>query len=298
MIVSLGGYKDIAMFAPIKDVKISKYNEIDGLTADLEEVHLNNKTVKINFAILGSIDNYRKFIRKISDKSYHDFTFSDLGITERLRYINENKIDTTEKFTNVTVEFADDFPVKQGVESQEIGGTPVIAPINPNIVPRQNMDIDDVNLSVYGIRIIGSNINEIHKNAKAKQHLTQSNAIMDSVKYADNNVTFEGKEVTLNLLMRANNLNTFWNNYRAFQRAISTPKQKTLYVVDADSYFYFFYKSCTVKEFTVTPKIWFEFSLKLQIMSYVLEDDFLLVTEEDEPVKTEDDINTIKVKYL
>jgi hypothetical protein len=209
IIVSYGGYRDIDMYAPTKDVNISSYKEIDGIAADLSEVYLKNKTIKINFAILENREiesredgRYTGFLRHIRDKSYHDYTFIDLGITERLRYVSESKIDITEKFTSVTIEFADDFPKKYENET----------PILTNIIPAQRIEIDDINLSLYGIRLVGENTNEILKNAKAKHHLERTNSGMDSVKYTNNNVTFEGKEITISLLMRANDLTTFWNN--------------------------------------------------------------------------------------
>lgn len=174
MIVSQGGYRDIAMFAPTKDVKISNYKEIDGVTADLSEVYLKNKNVKINFAVLADISKYREFRNAISDKSYHDFTFTDLGITERLRYISESKLDYVETFTNVTIEFTDDFPVKHHDVKNENE-----SPVNPNIFPNGIMELNDINLTQYGIRVLGGNLNEILKNAKSKQHLTQTNALMD-----------------------------------------------------------------------------------------------------------------------
>jgi hypothetical protein len=84
MIVSLGGYRNLACFAATKDVKQANFKEVDGITADLSEKYLKNKTVKINFSILANrvkvafeddASPYRRFLRHISDKSYHDYTF-------------------------------------------------------------------------------------------------------------------------------------------------------------------------------------------------------------------------------
>jgi len=321
MIVALGGYRDLACYAATKDVNYSNYKEINGITADLTEVYLKNKSVKINFAILGDVEKYNSFIKKISDKSYHIFDFLDLGITEKLRYVSESKIEYCNTFTNVTVEFSDDFPVKYSTSTQpeedaeepieEDGEEPTSntpefqmaealeLPISPNIVPAGNIEINGVNLSDYGIRVIGNNIDSILQNPKGKQHLLQTNSKMDSVVYTDNDVTLEGKEIKLNLLMRANNIAQFWNNYRAFQRAIATAGEKTMYLVDKDNYYYFLFKSCSVKEFTFEPKIWFEFSLNVLVLAYILDDDYLLITEDtDDYITTEDELDFIEVNYI
>jgi hypothetical protein len=286
MFVSEDGNKDLLMYAPTKEVNISNYKEVDGITADLTEVYLKNKTVNINFGILGSIEQYRAFIDKIRDKAYHTFEFSQIGLTEKLRYISESKLNNNDKFTLVTVQFADDFPRKY--QEDLLSYLPPQPPIpQPPIVPVSNLEIDGINLQRYGLRVLGGTLDSILKNPKAKQGTTTSNRTMDSVFYADTDTKFEGKEITINLLMKARDLSEFWQNYTEFQRILCSNGVKKLYDADMPATFWFYYKSCAVKDFSPTGKIWFTFSITISILSYILGDDILLATEDNQFILTE-----------
>lgn len=277
MIVTEGGYNDLVVYAPTKEVNISNYKEVDGITADLSNVCLKNKLVNIRFGILGSIDKYRNFIKKISDKAYHTFGFMQIGLTEKLRYVSESSFSYNGKFTLATVQFSDDFPKKWYSETWMIP-----TEIKP-FVPISNLEINDINIACYGLRNLSGALDSILRTPKAKAGTTIENRIMDSVFYDNTDIKLEGKEISINLLMKARDMAEFWEQYREFQRLLCTYGAKKLYHADLNSTFWFYFKSCSVKEFSPIGKIWFTFSITLQILSYVMGGDTLLITEESTP---------------
>jgi hypothetical protein len=294
MFVADDGYKDLLVYAPSKEVNISNFREVDGITAVFDKVYLKNKPVNINFAIIGSVDKYKEFINVISNKAYHEFNFIDLGITEKLRFVAEKKMNHNEKFNLVTIEFSDDFPFKK-LKSYSLP---------TSNIPKSNIEIgyyDEqlgenvfVNLSSYGIRSLNGLNNQVHKNSDAKKATSVQNREMTSVFYPNDDIKFNGKDITLNLLMKAKNQSDFWAYYREFQRLLCYDGIKKIYIYDTDVLFWFYYLNSNVIKFSNNGgRYWLVFSIMIRILDYVLPSDFIL-QEEDVVVDIGGGISYIK----
>jgi hypothetical protein len=278
--VTEDGYKDLVAFPSLKTAESNNWAEEDGEEFDLSAPALDTRELSVNFAFHGNDSRFGSFIERLSDRSYHQFHFNEIGKTYRLRLVSQPGMIQVSTLGTFSLRFADDFPLSE---------YSYVAP-QSSIVPYQGYELDGRDLSEYGVYILQGSEAEILKSPAAKKNLLRNANSMNGAIYDGEYVTFQTKEVKLNCLMQATSLPEFWRNYHAFLYDLTRPDEHILYV-DFTGYNYpCYYKRCSVSKFTPNGKVWFQFSLDLVFTSFRVEDDeFLLASEIGEWIITEDE---------
>jgi hypothetical protein len=278
--VTKDGYKDLVVFPALKTVESNDWAEEDGKEFDLSSPVLDSHELSINFSFHGDDSRFGGFIERLSDMSYHDFNFNEIGKTYRLRLVSQPGMTQISTLGTFSLRFADDFPLYEYSYTAPQSG----------IVQYQGYELDGRDFSEYGIYILQGSEVEILKSPASKKNLLRNINSKSGAIYDGKYVTFQTKEVKLNCLMRAISLSEFWRNYHAFFYDFTRPYERILYV-DSTGYNYpCYYKNCTVSNFSPNGKIWFQFSLVLVFTSFRVEDDeYILASEAGEWIITEDE---------
>lgn len=281
-------YKDLVFFPPLKPIKSNDWHEEDGAEFDLESPALDTREVTVSFAYHGSEVSFGGFVELISDGAYHDFRFTEIGNTYRLRLASQQSLKSVRRLGAFSLRFADDFPLR--------GYDTYVAP-QSSLALKCGYELDGMDMSEYGVCILRGSWDEVEKSPAVKKNLLQSAGTANGATYDGQFVTFQTKEVKLDCLMRANTPEEFWRNHNALLYDLTRPGEHLLYV-DASGYEYpCCYKSCSVSKFSPSGKIWFEFSVALVFTSFRLEgDEYIIVTEDGERVETEQNSYSIDVK--
>lgn len=273
-----GAYDDLLCYASLKSVAVNDWQEEDGEEPDLSAPVLDSREVAVKFAVHGSNYALGAFVGMFEDGAYHTFDFRDLGRSFKLRLVSQPNLAAAYGLGLVTLRFADDFP---------LDGYVYEAP-QSEIIPTQGYEIDDVDLSRYGVRILKGTLEEIEKSPSVKKNLLRDISVQSGVIYDGQRVTFETKEVRLNCLMRAESLPEFWRNYDALLFDLRRPHHRGLYVETTGELYPCYYKGCSVSEFCPSDGVWFRFSITLVFTSFrVGADEYILAAERGEWVVTQ-----------
>ena len=95
-------------------------------------------------------------------------------------------------------------------------------------------ELDDVDLSAYGVILLKGSNQEILKSPAVKKNLLQNFKYQDGAIYDGQFVKFQTKDVNLKCLMRAPDFDTFWRNRDALLYDLTRLSAKT----DAEGYEY------------------------------------------------------------
>lgn len=287
-----GGYNGILSFAPLKDPEMTNnWKEEDGIEVDLSDPKLDTKEVEIKFGAIGSYLT-GDFIYLISDGAYHTFNLVEIGYTCKLRLVTELNTQHFIQAKTFALKFADDFP---------LAGYAYQAPLS-DTVPTQGYELDGVDFSTYGIRVLEGSEAQIAKSPAVKKNMLRNIITQNGAIYDDKKVVYETKEVPLNCCLIAKDIAEFWRNYNAFlydlirvveieEDGIKVLKgDRSLFVESVYEEYPCYYKSSKVSLWDPNgSSIWCKFTLTLVFTSFrVGEDEYLLASEEGELIVTED----------
>lgn len=254
------GYNEIVAFPPLKTVKSNDWQEFDGIEADLSAPVLNTRDISIKFAVWGDNVNLGALADLLADKAYHTFHCRSIGRKYRLRLVSQPNLEWAYRLGFATFRFADDFP---------LDGYTYLSPTS-NISNYGDYAIDDKQLTDYGVRVLQGSLAEIDKSPDVKPNLLRNIGTQSGAAYDNARVTFKSKEVKINCLMRADNINEFWRNHDALLYDLIRPDERRLYVDARGVEYPCHYKSCQTQEFYADGKIWWKFTLTLVFTSYRL----------------------------
>lgn len=295
LFVADGGYNGLISFPAFKEFEINDWEEEDGIEADLMSPVLKSHEFSIDFYCknyLAAID----FIAFISDLSYHEYDFLEMGCTRRLRLVSSPKKKIYKEIESFSLTFADDFPME---------GYTYLPPVYDGLVPNQeNYSIDDIPLLNYGVFLLNGSDAEILKTPAVKKNLLIDVSTKSGAIYNGNKVVFQKKDVALKCWMRCRNVETMWRNLNALIYDLTKVTEKT----DEDGYTFMdahrtltaeklgeeypcFYCGLKTTKFQHLSgnRIWIEFTLTLTFTSFrANEVEYLLATENGEYIETED----------
>lgn len=262
--VAEGGYRELMGFPPLKPVDVNEWWEYDGVEPDLSDPKLDTKSFSISFAHVGYESKFQQFIAHITNGAYHDFLFSDLGITFRLRLESQANYEVLPGLGLFSITVSDDFPLR---------GYTYAAPAN-GIARSQGHAIDDVDLASYGISVLEGSAAEALKVPAIRQNLLQNSALLNGVVYDGMHVKKSKKEIELKLLIRATTMSALWNNYRAFLYDLVRPEERNLLLSFDDLEHKCYYQSGSVE--TIIPsESWMKFSITMAVCSSSIREDSL-----------------------
>lgn len=252
------GYEELVEYPSLKDVNTNDWPEEDGIEPDLLNPVLDTKQFKMDFAVHKNIRT-GLFLDAITDGAYHDFNFAEIGRSFKLRLTQNPSFALFNGIELLQFKFSNDFPIPESYTY-----TPP-----SSIASNTGYDIDGRDFGRYGIRVLSGSISEVLKMPTVKDNLLINLKNQQGVTYDEEEVFFKSKDVKLNLLMTANSLSEFWQNYDAFIYDLTRPEERTLYA-DYTGYEYpCFYKSCNTIDFSpVNGKVWFKFTLTLTFITF------------------------------
>lgn len=300
-IVSIkGNLGNLVTYPPLKELVKNDWPEEDGQEVDLSVPALNTLNVNLSFAIKGNMLIF-DFVDMLSDMAYHDFNFPQLGRTFRLRLSSQSSYEIYEGLETAKFTFANDFPRPDDYIYLE--------PVNSIPMPK-GYEIDDRDLTDYGVMLLKGSNAEILKSPAVKKNLLQDFKNQDGAIYDGEYVKFQTKDVNLKCLMRAPDIETFWRNRDALLHDLTKLSAKTddegYEYSDAERIFYCdewsesypcYYKSCKTDSFIPNNGVWWEFTLTLVFTCFRLEGtEYLLSAEDGRFIITEDGENYIDLK--
>lgn len=289
--ITEGGYNGVLSFPALKAPEQSNdWAEEDGVEVDLSDPKLNTKEVEVKFAAIGEYLT-GDFISLISDKAYHTFSFIEIGYTCKLRLVTEANSQLFIGAKAFTLKFADDFPMD---------GYAYLKP-SSNIVPIQGYELDGVDFSAYGIRVLEGSEANILKCPAVKKNMLRNISTQNGAIYDGKNVVYQQKEVALSCCIIAKDFTEFWRNYNAFLydliRVVEVDEdgikvqtaERSLFVEKTYEEYPCYYKDGKVSLLDPNGNIWCKFTLTLVFTSFRIgEDEYLLASEDGELIVTED----------
>ncbi len=297
MISIWGSYDELVSFPDLKAVSSNDWPEEDGKEFDLSSVALDTKDITLEFGFFSEW-KFNDFVAMLSDMGYHEFHFPQLGRTFKLRLSSQNSFEIHSSSERSKFTFACDFPREADYAYQE--------PVNALAVPK-GYEIDNRDLSDYGVMILNGSNEEILKSPAVKKNLLQNFEYQDGAIYDGKYVKFETKEVNLKCLMHVPDMETFWRNRDALLHDLTRQSVKTddegYEYKDAERIFYCdewsesypcYYKGCRTDNFNPVGNVMWAFTLTLVFTSFRLENtEYLLASEAGEFIITEDGENFI-----
>lgn len=291
LFIAEGGYNGVMSFPALKTPEQSNnWAEYDGVEFDLSDPKLDTKEAEIKFSAIGEYQT-GDFITLISDKAYHTFYFVEIGYTCKLRLVTEANSQLLIGAKAFSLKFADDFPMN---------GYTYLKP-SSNTVPIQGYELDGVDFSVYGIRVLEGSEAQITKCPPVKKNMLRNIVTQNGAIYDDKKVVFQQKEVALSCCLIAKNFMEFWRNYNAFLhdliRVVEVDEdgikvqtaERSLFVEKIYEEYPCYYKDGKVSLLEPNGNIWCKFTLTLVFTSFRIgEDEYLLSSEDGELIITED----------
>lgn len=280
------GYKGLISRPQFKKIDFNDWPEEDGIEADLSEPVLDTRELNISFGCINA-ERSCDFIDLINDKSYHDFNFVEIGCKLRLRMasqVNKDTFITLEKFA---LQFADDFPFEDAVQQ----------PVDLG-VSQLEYDLDGIPFSAYGVWVLDGSDDDIEKSPAVKKNLLVNISNHKGAIYDGEKVVFQSKDVPLKCGIKAPDVATFWKNYNALFYSLIQPGERQFYSDRLGESYPSYYKSMDCNVFDIVNGcVWCEFTLTLIFTSFrVGESVYLLATEDDYVIETEDGENLIDIK--
>lgn len=276
------GLDSLFTFPAIKEPESNDWPEEDGVEVDLETIHLLATEVSLTFFA----DNPDDLIAKISEPGYHTISVSDYGKEWSFRLSSQT--------SNKVIKYAGAFRLKFTIDHPDQPLTPVS--YSPGTwVKDSGYYIDDINFNSFGVEVYGG-FDEITKSPVVKQNLIRNDiSVIDGQIYDTGTLVFNSMDVSLKCLFVASNMDSFWNCYNAFFAKMIEPGEKMLYVeYTGITYPVYYKKSGNFKIRSSKNHVMIEFSLTLGFISFRIEGrQYILATEDDELIITEDGLNYI-----
>lgn len=286
IIIMEGSYEGVVQFPPLKKVPENNWQEYDGIDVELSNPVLDIKEFEMTFVTVEKFANIGGLLDALSDGASHDIYFYDLDITKTIRLSNASKLKGTFlHMRQITLTFCED---QTGLVDTE--------PVSD--CSQTGYEIDNVQLSDYGIYILEGSDEEILIQPEVKKNLIVSIENKAGAEYPDDEVKYEAKDVTINALMIAATIHQFTNNMNALLYALTRPNTRSFYFGATDDTYQCFYKKQAIKKFTTTKGngIWCEFTLTLCFTDYrQTNETYVLATNDRNKIKTNNNRNLIKL---
>ncbi len=214
-----GGYKDIVQFAELKETESNDWPEEDGIEVDLSAPVLKARDVKIDFACNDN-DYIGAFMALLQDGSAHEFQFVEIDKTYTLRLDSQSSKSSLRNLEKFSLKFIEDMPFndyEEYIEPVDIG------------TPTQGYEIDSIDLSAYGLRVLQGTKDNVLKSAEVKENLLIESDYSKGQEYDNEVLYFKEKDTEIKLLLHCS-LSNFWTNYEALLYNLTTAGEHSFYV--------------------------------------------------------------------
>ena len=286
--ITKGGYNGLITFPPLKKPDLNDWQEEDGIEVDLTNPKLDTKEFSITFAAHRQ-QKVQDFILQISDGAYHSFDLREIGQVFTLRMLSEPSREVMKSLEIFSLNFADDYPLKD---------YSYLPPVSSSV--RQiGYTIGSKRLSEYGCWVLQGTESEIRKIPAVKQNLLRNNNSTAGAIYDPTVVTFQAKDVVINLSIMAGSLAEFWRNYKALLYDLTRAGENSIYSEITEETYLFYYKSASILDLNPSgSKIWCDFSVTITLMDFEIIPDATLLSCEDGILINTEDGYFINMEYL
>ena len=249
-----GSLASLLSYPALKSLNKNDWAEESGTEYDLSAPQLSAKEITIQLLLPESL--YPNLVTLLSVRAYADYTFDFINLTYRLRLVGLNKAQVSGGYVTADIRLSDDFPLR--------GYTYQAPNLEGYVRVIQNIYIDNVSLSKYGVAILEGTDQELITAGNAKTPYTAQNSTMSGLIATDVPIYFQERTATLKCFMYLP-INDFLKGYFALLYDLVRPEERTL------SYQGKSYK-CIYKDGKITelyiddPLIWVKFDLQLTII--------------------------------
>ncbi len=248
-----GGYLSLAAYPKLKDIDVNDWSDKDGEEVDLSDPKLGKQDIELKLAISNK-NNFSSFMENLMSSVFHTLFFNDIGITRTLRYLSMSVDNIEGDLMKFSVRFSDDFPLY---------GYSYVAPTKYG--EDTGFLLDSVDLSNYGITVLSGSSSNVFEFQAAKEALEVNVSNKDGVIYDSGaTVRLKARDITLPLLMKAENITKFWVSHQGFLYNLKKAGERRLTCLGFDYRCY--YKSMNPSLFSPEGIPWLKFSLVLRII--------------------------------
>lgn len=284
------GYKALIQQPSFKKLTSTEWPEYDGEEYDLTAPVLDTKSINIQFCITNKrwAEDFFDYIT--TNGVYHTFYFADLKKSYKLRLTSNGTFSSNIKLGKLALTFSQDDCEIPNVD---------LSTISIPKVKQSGYEIDDIEVSQFGTYVLDGTDDNIRKAPNVRENLSVSTQDKSGVSYDDKEVYFKTKDVTLNLLINAPDIDAFWERWNALFSLLMKPESRRFYFGDNMSNNECYYKSNSVSKFDIllNQHIWCEFTVVLTFTSCrptIL--DMLLVTQDYDWIITEETDNPARIR--
>lgn len=282
---------DTVCIPPSKEVAYNDWQEEDGLECDLSDpLRSDTRSVTLNLAA-GRGGDMDGFMAVLNAKPYHTFDFG-IGRTFVLRYEKQASITYCTGLTLLSLTLYDDTPPFGEDELEDESRAPL--PPAGGVTADGAFRIGKRLFAEYGICILAGTAGSILSRPEAKQNMLRNIKTVSGVIYDPSTATFKSKDITLNCLMTARNMDGFWQNWRALVYELFRPGERTIAMYGKTLPCY--YRSCKVSRFApFGDKVRMAFTLTMRVTGNLAERyvEGLLVTDDNRLVVIEGNRNIL-----
>lgn len=283
------GYKELIQMPSFKKLDTTDWPEYDGQEVDLISPVLDSRELQIQFDIV-NVRYAEDLFLALSNGAYHDFRFAELKKTYRLRMVSNGSFSQNIRLGKLTITFADDFPVVPVADYYKAG----VSDVN-----QSGYAIDDVDMAQFGAYVLNDTDESFRKAANVRKALTIDISSLAGLEYDATGVHFQTKDVTLKLLINANNIDEFWKRWDSLFAVLLQPEVRKFYLSALEAEYECYYKSNSVSKFDILRNghVWCEFSVVITLTTWrPLETWMYLATEDEDFVVTEDGTARILIR--
>ena len=249
-----GSLASLLSYPALKSLNKNEWAEESGSEYDLSAPQLSAKEITLQLLLPESL--YPNLVTLLSVRAYADYTFDFINLTYRLRLVGLSKAQVNGGYVTADIRLSDDFPLRgYTYQAPNLGGYVRVI---------QNIYIDNVSLSKYGVAILEGTDQEIIAAGNAKVPYTAQNSTMQGL-IADNGAVFFQEHTTNLKCFMYLPIADFLKGYYTLLHDLTQPNERTL------SYQGKSYK-CIYKDGKITelyidaPLIWVKFDLQLTII--------------------------------
>lgn len=253
------GYKALIQQPAFKKLDSTEWPEDDGEEVDLTAPVLDTKSLSMQFCMTDKM-KAESFFHALSQGSYHTFKFADLQREYVLRMTSNGSMSSNIRLGNLTLTF-----------SQDDCRIPSSPPMDEGVsgVRQHGYEIDGIDMSRFGAYVLDGTDDSIRKAANAKSNLSVSTQDRNGIVYDGKYMFFKSKDITLNLLINAAGIESFWDRWDALFASLMQPEHRIFYFDKDVAEYECYYKSNSVSRFDILGNghVWCEFSVVLTFTS-------------------------------
>ncbi len=272
------GYEGLFGWPELKATEVMEWPDEEGVDINLSRPCVASRKLEISFRIESgkSVD----FLDFLYSTQIKDYNIPSLGINKTLRLVGCSEISVIRKMGVVTLVLTEDNPLQKYEYTEPITSI--------NIAHHKGVfEIDGRDITAYGCVVLAGTTSAMSAYPSIGKVLavdvsSQNGECVDS----DAPLIKMGRDVTVQLLLRAKNITEFWRNYNALFHDLIQAGERTVEYMGGIS-FQAYYKRQEIQD--VSPprcegdSVWMKFSLTLTTLSpfYILSmEDWEVVIDE------------------